>query len=70
MKKRPYTTNYIGTYDIKELDYWKKYYKKEGIRVKFRGRGPRKLINHEKEHWKFKQDLPLNLAERIAIYYR
>jgi hypothetical protein len=62
--------SYIGTFPIGEMPVLERYYRRLGLKVRFRGRGKRRGIdNHEKDYnstWK--TDLPLKYAERVAIY--
>lgn len=68
---RKHTDGYIGTFPIEEMEVLKRYYRRLGLKVRFRGRhSNRKHVdNHEKEYdlnWKI--DFPVKYAERVAIY--
>ena len=69
---RKHCDSYIGLFSIEELDRLRKYYKSIGLQVRFRGRGKRvELENHEADYkYVWATDLPLQFAERVAIYER
>jgi len=71
-KNNQHTDGYIGLFPIEDLDRLRKYYKSIGLSVRFRGRGKRVgLENHEHDYnFGWNCDLPLQYAERVAIYER
>ena len=70
-KMRKHCDGYIGTFSIEEMPVLERYYRRLGLKVRFRGRHhDRKHVdNHEKDYkdtWK--TDFPLQFAERVAVY--
>lgn len=59
-KEKCYTTAYMGTWPIDIAKQIAFHLGEHGIKVKIRGRGPRKGRYHD--------GLPLNLSERGALY--
>ena len=51
------------------LKQFKKYANKKAYKIVVRGRGNRKMhISTELSHHSLRQDLPIRLAERLAVY--
>lgn len=67
---RNHCSSYLGTFPLDTYMSWVKEFKKAGYKLRLRGRGRRTVDNHEDQKWRFRTDLPLKYAERVAIYKR
>jgi hypothetical protein len=65
--------NHIGIYSIEEGKYIRKFFKLtfgKNVHVKLRGRGKRRVtvMNTNYPNRFYKTDLPLQYAEKVAVY--